>query len=48
MENMELGDFSSWRYSLWSERCFLFNYKHEDKERAARDLTALVTFYEPR
>ena len=45
VQNMELGALISSRYSSWSERYFLLKYKKEDKERAARDLTALVNFY---
>ena len=35
------------RYSSWSERYFSLKYEQKDKEQAARDLTVLVTFYEP-
>ena len=47
MQYMELGAFSSSRYSSWSERYLLLKYEQEDKERAVQDLIALVTFYEP-
>ena len=40
MQNMELGGFSSSRYSSWSERYFLLKYDQEDKEQAAQDLMA--------
>ena len=45
---MELVEFDSSRYSSWSERYFLLKYDREDKKPAAQDLTALVTFCEPR
>ena len=35
------------RYSSWRERYISLNYEQKDKEQAARDLTVLVTFYEP-
>ena len=31
MQNMELGAFSSSRYSSWSDRYFLLEYEHKDK-----------------
>ena len=45
---MELGDFSSLRYSSWSDRYFLLKYEQEDKDQADRDLKVSFTLYEPR